>query len=81
MKKTNPECQACEGLGKITYEIEYDPGRPWSDDGPAHYDRTIGCGDCGGSGVVDADAHAEQTDRGGAENCRNVLIELDDMTQ
>ena len=78
MTTTTKECQACEGSGEIAFHVEYDPGYPASDYGPASYEKTIGCRDCGGLGLVDDETHEEQTERGGGDACRDLLIELDE---
>jgi hypothetical protein len=70
-------CQACEGIGECTFELEYDPGRPWSDDGPAHEERVLTCTECGGDGSVDLETYQDQTERGGGESCRDSMIELE----
>ena len=75
MKPERITCQACEGSGEITFEVSYDPGYPSNDYGPAHYEKTIGCGDCESEGVVDLETHQDQTDRGGGDACRDFLID------
>ena len=70
-------CQACLGQGEITFMVEYDPGRPWSDHGPAEEERAVTCTDCNGSGEVDTAAHDDQTERGGHESCRESVITLE----